>query len=58
MAALCHVYVTMDSFLSMRAHAGMVAEELLQAVAERMEVPLEKLVLLAVTYNGGNQHSN
>nr|XP_040021028.1 rap guanine nucleotide exchange factor 5-like isoform X2 [Gasterosteus aculeatus aculeatus] len=52
-AALCHVYVTMDSFLSMRAHAGMVAEELLQAVAERMEVPLEKLVLLAVTYNGG-----
>ncbi|XP_037310072.2 rap guanine nucleotide exchange factor 5-like isoform X1 [Pungitius pungitius] len=52
-AALCHVYVTMDSFLSMRAHSGMVAEELLQAVAERMEVPLEKLVLLAVTYNGG-----
>ncbi|KAM8869113.1 rap guanine nucleotide exchange factor 5-like isoform 2-T2 [Spinachia spinachia] len=51
-AALCHVYVTMDSFLSMRAHAGMVAEELLQALAERMEVPLENLVLLAVTYNG------
>ncbi|XP_068592488.1 rap guanine nucleotide exchange factor 5-like isoform X1 [Cebidichthys violaceus] len=50
---LCHVYITMDSFLSMRANAGIVAQELLQAVAERMEVPLGKLVLVAVTYNEG-----
>ncbi|XP_034409594.1 rap guanine nucleotide exchange factor 5-like isoform X2 [Cyclopterus lumpus] len=50
---LCHVYITMDSFLSMRARTGIVAQELLQALAERMEVPLGKLVLVAVTYNGG-----
>ncbi|XP_033497247.1 rap guanine nucleotide exchange factor 5-like isoform X1 [Epinephelus lanceolatus] len=50
---LCHVYITMDSFLSMRAHGGVVAQELLQAVAERMDVPQGKLVLVAVTYNGG-----
>ncbi|XP_056299686.1 rap guanine nucleotide exchange factor 5-like isoform X3 [Pseudoliparis swirei] len=50
---MCHVYITMDSFLSMRTRAGILAQELLQAVAERMEVPVGKLVLVAVTYNGG-----
>lgn len=50
---LCHVYITMDSYLSMRAHAGVVSQELLQAVAERMDVPLGELVLVAVTYSGG-----
>uniref|UniRef100_A0A671UH32 Rap guanine nucleotide exchange factor 5 n=1 Tax=Sparus aurata TaxID=8175 RepID=A0A671UH32_SPAAU len=50
---LCHVYITMDSYLSMRAHAGMVAQELLQAVADRMDVPQGELVLVAVTYPGG-----
>uniref|UniRef100_A0A8D0CPA9 Rap guanine nucleotide exchange factor 5 n=1 Tax=Sander lucioperca TaxID=283035 RepID=A0A8D0CPA9_SANLU len=50
---LCHVYITMDSYLSMRTHTGVVAKELLQAVAERMDVPLRELVLVAVTYPGG-----
>uniref|UniRef100_A0A8D2ZD78 Rap guanine nucleotide exchange factor 5 n=1 Tax=Scophthalmus maximus TaxID=52904 RepID=A0A8D2ZD78_SCOMX len=50
---LCHVYITMDSYLSMKAHAGAVAQELLQAVAERMDVPEGELVLVAVTYVGG-----
>ncbi|XP_078109280.1 rap guanine nucleotide exchange factor 5-like [Sander vitreus] len=50
---LCHVYITMDSYLSMRTHTGVVAQELLQAVAERMDVPLRELVLVAVTYPGG-----
>ena len=50
---LCHVYITMDSYLSMRAHPGVVAQELLQAVAERMDVPQGELVLVAVTYPGG-----
>uniref|UniRef100_A0A4W6D3M5 Rap guanine nucleotide exchange factor 5 n=1 Tax=Lates calcarifer TaxID=8187 RepID=A0A4W6D3M5_LATCA len=50
---LCHVYITMDSYLSMRVHAGVVAQELLQAVAERMDVPQGELVLVAVTYPGG-----
>lgn len=43
----------MDSYLSMRTHTGVVAKELLQAVAERMDVPLRELVLVAVTYPGG-----
>ncbi|XP_047455429.1 rap guanine nucleotide exchange factor 5-like isoform X2 [Mugil cephalus] len=51
--ALCHVYITMDSYLSMRAHPGVVARELVQAVAERMDVPQGDLVLVAVTYPGG-----
>lgn len=48
----------MDSYLSMRAHAGVVAQELLQAVAERMDVPQGELVLVAVTYPGGEYHSH
>uniref|UniRef100_A0A3Q2ZBW5 Rap guanine nucleotide exchange factor 5 n=1 Tax=Hippocampus comes TaxID=109280 RepID=A0A3Q2ZBW5_HIPCM len=49
----CHVYITMDSYLSMRAHPGAVAQDLLQAVAERMGVSQGELVLVAVTYPGG-----
>ncbi|CAG12021.1 unnamed protein product, partial [Tetraodon nigroviridis] len=51
--ALCHVYVTINSFLSVRVHAGVMAQELLQAVAERMDVPQGELLLVAVTYPGG-----
>lgn len=50
---LCHVYITIDSYLSMRTHAAVVAQELLHAVAERMDVPQGELVLVAVTYPGG-----
>ncbi|XP_056141658.1 rap guanine nucleotide exchange factor 5-like isoform X2 [Lampris incognitus] len=50
---LCHVYVTIDSYLSVRVPAGVVAQQLLQAVAERMEIPQEELVLVAVSYSGG-----
>ncbi|KAM4600953.1 rap guanine nucleotide exchange factor 5-like [Polymixia lowei] len=50
---LCHVYVTVDSYLSVRTQAEVVARELLQAVAERMEVPQEELVLVTITYPGG-----
>uniref|UniRef100_A0A665V5T9 Rap guanine nucleotide exchange factor 5 n=1 Tax=Echeneis naucrates TaxID=173247 RepID=A0A665V5T9_ECHNA len=52
-AVLCRVYITVDSYLSMRVHAAVVAQELLQAVAERMDVPLGELTLEAVTYPGG-----
>uniref|UniRef100_A0A3Q3C8S6 Rap guanine nucleotide exchange factor 5 n=1 Tax=Haplochromis burtoni TaxID=8153 RepID=A0A3Q3C8S6_HAPBU len=50
---LCHVYITMDSYLSMRVQSGVVAQELVQAVAERMDVSQEELVLVGVTYPGG-----
>uniref|UniRef100_UPI0037E6FA35 rap guanine nucleotide exchange factor 5-like isoform X1 n=1 Tax=Semicossyphus pulcher TaxID=241346 RepID=UPI0037E6FA35 len=50
---LCHVYITMDSYLSVKAHAGVLAQELLQAAAERLDVPQGELVLVAVTYTGG-----
>ncbi|XP_077453976.1 rap guanine nucleotide exchange factor 5-like [Stigmatopora argus] len=49
----CHVYITMDSYLSMRVHPGVVAQEVLQAVAERMDLSPGELVLVAVTYPGG-----
>lgn len=43
----------MDSYLRVRAHAEVEAQELLQAVAERMDIPQGELVLVAVTYPGG-----
>lgn len=46
----------MDSYLSMRVQSGVVAQELVQAVAERMDVSPEDLVLVAVTYPGGKYH--
>nr|XP_057941020.1 rap guanine nucleotide exchange factor 5-like isoform X2 [Doryrhamphus excisus] len=49
----CHVYITMDSYLSMRAQPGVVAQELLRVVAERMDISQGELVLVAVTYPGG-----
>ncbi|XP_041843993.1 rap guanine nucleotide exchange factor 5-like [Melanotaenia boesemani] len=50
---LCHVYVTMDSYLSIRVHSEIMAQELLQAAAERLNVPQAELVLVAITYPGG-----
>lgn len=43
----------MNSYLSVRVHVGVVAQELLQVVAERMDVLVGELVLVAVTYPGG-----
>lgn len=56
-AVLCHVYISMDSYLSIRAHDGIMAQELLQAVAERMDVPQGDLVLVAITYPGGKYNA-
>lgn len=53
LAALCHVYVTMDVYLSIKVHGGVLAQELLHIVAERMDVPQEELALVAVTFPGG-----
>lgn len=53
---LCHVYVTMDSYLSMRVHSEVVVQELLQAVAERMGVSQGELLLVAITCTGGKNH--
>ncbi|MEQ2262719.1 Rap guanine nucleotide exchange factor 5 [Xenotaenia resolanae] len=50
---LCRVYVTMDSYLSAKVRSEVMAQELLQAVAERMDVPASELILVAITYPGG-----
>ncbi|XP_017282094.1 rap guanine nucleotide exchange factor 5-like isoform X2 [Kryptolebias marmoratus] len=50
---LCRVYISMDSYLSVKVDSEAVAQELLQAVAERMDVPQAELILVAVTYPGG-----
>lgn len=55
---LCRVYVMMDSYLSAKVHSEVVAQELLQAVAERMDVPASELILVAITYPGGKHHSD
>uniref|UniRef100_A0A1A7YXE1 Rap guanine nucleotide exchange factor (GEF) 5 n=1 Tax=Iconisemion striatum TaxID=60296 RepID=A0A1A7YXE1_9TELE len=50
---LCRVYVTVDSYLSMKVSSEAAAQELLQAVAERIDVPQAELILVAVTFPGG-----
>lgn len=53
LSVLCHVYVTMDSYVSVRTHSEVTAQELLAAVAERLECAEEDMVLVAVTYSRG-----
>ncbi|XP_036394401.1 rap guanine nucleotide exchange factor 5-like isoform X1 [Megalops cyprinoides] len=48
----CHVYVTVDSYLSVRTQVTVVAQDLLHAVAERLECAEDDMVLVAVTYPG------
>lgn len=48
----------MDSYLSMKVDSEAVAQELLQAVADRMDVPQAELLLVAATYPGGECGSN
>lgn len=45
----------MDSYLSVKAGVGVVAQELLQAVADGMDVPQGDLGLVAATYPGGKR---
>ncbi|XP_060753631.1 rap guanine nucleotide exchange factor 5 [Tachysurus vachellii] len=49
---MCHVYVSLDSYLSVRVRTTVVAQELLHVVAQRMEKPVEDMVLVAQTYSG------
>ncbi|XP_026785611.1 rap guanine nucleotide exchange factor 5 isoform X2 [Pangasianodon hypophthalmus] len=49
---MCHVYVSSDSYLSVRVRTTVVAQELLHVVAQRMEKPVEDMVLVAQTYSG------
>ncbi|XP_036452504.1 rap guanine nucleotide exchange factor 5b [Colossoma macropomum] len=48
---LCRVYVTVDSYVSVRTHAAVTVQELLAAVAERLEWVEEDMVLVALTYS-------
>ncbi|KAJ3597931.1 hypothetical protein NHX12_001447 [Muraenolepis orangiensis] len=52
---LCHVHLNMVSYLSVRTRAGVAAQGLLEAVAKRVDVPAEDLVLVAITYTGGRR---
>lgn len=48
---LCHVYVTMDSYVSVRTHNEVTAQELLAAIADRLECTEDDMVLVAVVYS-------
>ncbi|XP_069050833.1 rap guanine nucleotide exchange factor 5 isoform X2 [Lepisosteus oculatus] len=48
----CRVYVTTDSYVSVKAKAPVSAQELLRAVAEKMEQTEEDMVLMVVTFTG------
>uniref|UniRef100_A0A8C2FL82 Rap guanine nucleotide exchange factor 5 n=1 Tax=Cyprinus carpio TaxID=7962 RepID=A0A8C2FL82_CYPCA len=49
---LCRVYVTIDSYVSVRTHSEVSVQELLSTVAERLDCAEDDMVLMAVTYPG------
>ncbi|XP_067258473.1 rap guanine nucleotide exchange factor 5b isoform X3 [Chanodichthys erythropterus] len=49
---LCRVYVTIDSYVSVRTHSEVSVQELLRTVAERLDCAEDDMVLMAVTYPG------
>ncbi|MBN3298043.1 RPGF5 factor, partial [Amia calva] len=48
----CHVYITRDSYLSVKTRVSVSAQELLRAVADKIECTEEEMVLVAVTFPG------
>lgn len=52
-SVLCRVYVTADSYVSVRTHSEASAQELLRTVAERLDCAEDDMVLVAITYSGG-----
>ncbi|XP_016370241.1 rap guanine nucleotide exchange factor 5-like [Sinocyclocheilus rhinocerous] len=49
---MCRVYVSCDSYLSMRVKPAVVAQELLHIVSQRMERSEDDMMLVAQTYSG------
>lgn len=49
---MCRVYVSSDSYLSMRVKPALIAQELLHIVAQRMDKCEDDLMLVAQTYSG------
>ncbi|XP_072536748.1 rap guanine nucleotide exchange factor 5b [Salminus brasiliensis] len=48
---LCRVHVTVDSYVSVRTHTAVTVQELLAAVAERLECVEDDMVLVALAYS-------
>lgn len=51
---MCRVYVSCDSYLSMRVKPAVVAQELLHIVAQRMDRSEDDMMLVVQTYSGGS----
>uniref|UniRef100_A0A8C1Z080 Rap guanine nucleotide exchange factor (GEF) 5a n=1 Tax=Cyprinus carpio TaxID=7962 RepID=A0A8C1Z080_CYPCA len=49
---MCRVYVSCDSYLSVRVKPAIVAQELLHIVSQRMERSEDDMMLVAQTYSG------
>ncbi|XP_016314775.1 rap guanine nucleotide exchange factor 5-like isoform X1 [Sinocyclocheilus anshuiensis] len=49
---MCHVYVSSDSYLSVRVKPAVVAQELLHIVSQRMDRSEDDMMLVAQTYSG------
>ncbi|XP_056618496.1 rap guanine nucleotide exchange factor 5b isoform X1 [Triplophysa dalaica] len=48
---LCRVYMTVDSYVSVRTHSEVSVQELLRTVAERLDCAEDDMVLVAITYS-------
>lgn len=53
-SVMCRVYVSCDSYLSMRVKPAVVAQELLHIVAQRMDRSEDDMMLMVQTYSGGS----
>lgn len=53
-SVMCRVYVSCDSYLSMRVKPAVVAQELLHIVAQRMDRSEDDMMLVVQTYSGGS----
>lgn len=52
-SVLCRVYVTVDSYVSLRTHSEVSVQELLRTVAERLDCAEDDMVLMALTFPEG-----
>lgn len=53
-SVFCHVYMTADSYLSIKTNTAVEAQELLSITAGRMECAEDGLLLASETCAGGN----
>ena len=53
-SVICHVHVSVDSYLSVHTHRMLEAHELLRIVGSKLDRSEEEMVLAVVSHTGGD----